>query len=238
MEGTEKLRNNQIDKVICQIRYNPIFSCDEKIGSFQAAISSEYPKSSMTTEGLIPLFPNAPPLNNYSFSTEDGCWQINVTNSFMALSCNKYESWVDFKTRLEWIVSIFFEHFKVDLLERVGLRYINAIRPSNLFGIEGTTDWSTLLAPEIHGMLGLFQDDTVGNYKSTIDANLGKCMVASSIGTIRFNDNNETGFLIDNDLYQTSVNRTDLSKCTDELNEQAFLLFKRMVTDKLLSLME
>lgn len=44
------LKNNHLDRVICQLRYNPIFSLESRIGEFQSAIGPEYPVSGVTIE--------------------------------------------------------------------------------------------------------------------------------------------------------------------------------------------
>ena len=230
------LKNNHLDRVICQLRYNPIFSLEGKIGEFQSAIGREYPISGMTTEPPIPLFLNAPSINNYSFKSSDDRWVVNITKSYITLSCNKYLSWSEFVSRLEYVLNVFFEYFEVDCFERVGLRYINAIRPSKL-NLDNDLDiLSQILNPKTIGPMSLFHG-RIDNYAARVDASLDVCKVTSSIGTIRFNDNGEIGFLIDNDLYLERVGRSSLRKSVDTLNTEALDLLIRMTSENLLNRM-
>ena len=230
------LNNNHLDRVICQVRYNPIFSIEGKIADFQSRVSSEYPVSGMTVEPPLPLFPTAPMMNNYSFGSRDGRWTINITSSFITLSCTRYITWAEFRSRFEWMMKVFLECFNVETFERVGLRYINTFRPSKLGLDSGPVVWKEILAPETLGTMGLFGRD-VESYSSTTDASVGRCRVRSNVGTIRFNDNGEMGFLVDNDLYETSVDPKRLGSSVDMLNSEAFVLLKRMVSDELLDMM-
>lgn len=231
------LKNNHLDRVICQLRYNPIFSLESRIGEFQSAIGPEYPVSGVTIEPPIPLFPTAPVINNYSFGSQDGHWTVNITNSFITLSCNRYISWDEFESRLGYVLDAFFKYFEVKCFERVGLRYINTIRPSKL-RLESTPGiWSQILNPKTIGPMDLFTG-RIDSYTSRVDASLDDCRVTSSIGTIRFNDDGEIGFLIDNDLYQEHVNRDLLQTNVSILNARAYDLLERMTSKDLRRRME
>ena len=237
MSSSYVLNNNHLDRVICQLRYNPIFSVDGKIADLQSMVSSEYPVSGVTAEPPIPLFPTAPMMKNYSFGSRDGHWTINITNTFITLSCSRYVSWDEFRSRFEKMMDVFFSCFEVSVFERVGLRYINTIRPSRLGLDRVRMNWGEMLSPETIGTMGLFGTG-LENYTSTVDASMERCRVRSTVGTIRFNDNNEMGFLIDNDLYKLSVDSASILDSVNTLNSEAFELLKRMVSIKLLKMME
>ena len=78
----------------------------------------------------------------------------------------------------------------------------------------------------------------IDSYTSRVDASLDDCRVTSSIGTIRFNDDGEIGFLIDNDLYQEHVNRDLLQTNVSILNARAYDLLERMTSKDLRRRME
>ena len=67
--------------------------------AFQDAIRAEYPQYSLRREAPAPKITgtpgnmsleNAPTVVNHQFVSEDGCWRVNLTSTFISLSCCKY----------------------------------------------------------------------------------------------------------------------------------------------------
>jgi len=66
-------------------------------------------------------------LEPYRFESEDSTNKIMLCINKVALSCRKYEGFKSFKKETMRIFSIFGESFKIQKLNRTGLRYINII---------------------------------------------------------------------------------------------------------------
>ena len=154
-------RHNPLAEVICQLRYPRILRIERDVPSdFQEQIRAEYP-----TVNEVPAFPPIPPevlslagidagafaRRAFDFLSPDGIWKISLASEFLALTSTKYSRWEDFRKRLESITGILVDTYQIPRFERVGLRYRDLIRRSDL-GVDGQP-WSTLLRRELLGEL-------------------------------------------------------------------------------------
>ena len=228
------LRNNHLDKVICQIRYVPMYTIDREIGIFQKKIATIYPDAESNSEPQIPFFPNAPQMMNYSFRDSGGRWTVNVTNSFISLTTNRYDTWDEFRQRISWLLETFAQCYDGLLFQRIGLRYVNAIRPSRLFENNSSVDIKNMLTPSAAGLMAVFND--VSDYRTNIVSKLDCCTVQSIVGTIRFNDDGEIGILVDNDIYKDYSGDSVMSDL-DSLNKEAFPLLEKIIREDIIQRM-
>jgi len=229
------MRKNHLDKVICQITFNPVLSLDGEVGAFQNKIKADYPLASVMVEPTLPVI-EAPVVNNYSFETEDRLWKVNLTRSFISLTSTAYYQWADFRDRMCSLIDAVHEVFGVDAFNRVGLRYINAIRLSRLKETEEET-WDTFLQESTLGMFGV-ESEHVNNYSSTIEYEYDDYKLRSITGQIRFRDDGETGFLIDNDVYsEGSRPYIEIPEVLDKYNRESFNMLRKMITDKTIARM-
>ena len=231
------LNRNQIEVVICQIRFNVQFGIEEKMGLIQEDLKSKYPVSSISIEGepLIP-FSSINPINNYCLETEDHKWKINVTRGFLSLSAYAYKDWNDFKKRLQDVLSVARRHLPLDNTTRIGLRYINAIRRSKL--VKGyLPEWNELVESRALGLMGTYADSTTA-YSSRIEYEYKGSRCCTMTGQITFDDDGEIGFLIDNDVFTDRPEKIDdVIEILDGFNGNCYELFRSMVTDQLMGLM-
>ena len=193
----DALRNNQLDKVICQLTFQPLFSINSNIDKFQEAVRSEYPVTRIVKDPPVPI---APPVSNYSFSTGDGKWFINLTQSFVSLSTNSYTDWNEFSDRLTWVIEALTGCFGIDMFIRIGLRYINAFRRSRLQSCDARTPWTDLLNPNILGAVSVYPNAAY-NSNATAEMDFGERKLRVISGIIVFNDDREQGFLLDMDAF-------------------------------------
>ena len=66
----------------------------------------------------------------WTFTTKDEREGVILANSFLVLQTTKYDVFEDFVTRLESAAAVVRDECDVDLIERIGLRYIDVIGPS------------------------------------------------------------------------------------------------------------
>ena len=128
-------RRNQLDGVICQLRFPEILSIGANVPvAFQEAIRDEYPQYAAKMDSPAPkitgrpgnfTLENQPTTVNYHFTSEDGVWRINLTSRFISLTCTRYTCWEDFARRLDKPLVAFIQVYNPAYFERVGLRYIN-----------------------------------------------------------------------------------------------------------------
>lgn len=221
---------NQLDRVICQIRFPAVLEIDRRVDEFQKAIRSEYPRYSQSAP--IPMnLVDAPVPVDHVFQTADSQWSINLSVAALSLTTTQYTGWDEFKNRFVKALDAATELFEISECHRIGLRYVNAVRPSSI----GLNDpIQTLRSPYAEMMspaIGDFRSmNAVQEYIIPDDV-----FCRSIVGNIQFY-NNEAGTLIDDD---TSIEKTvSVDKVTgilDDLNRISLDIFKNIASDELMS---
>ena len=247
-------RKNMLGEVICQLRFPQILSIDTNVpDQFQEAIRDAFPRYSCRKETPAPKLVGAPgnmhlqpqnPGNNYQFMSQDGSWRVNLTSTFISLSCNRYTSWEDFAQTLDKPLVEFIKIYRPAYFERVGLRYLNFISRKQL-GLEDTP-FRELIQPQY---LGLLADESVAEQaasRSTVDAELairGGCRakIHAGPGLVKHNgqESKEVHFIFDQDLFMPGNVAVHLSAgALETLHSQAFSIFRGAITETLHDAME
>jgi len=223
---------NPLDKVICQLRFPPILKIDTKVpDEFQDMIRDSFPEFSEKAEIKLPIFKSAqkdtpaevfqqitPTGNkNYEFSSEDKVWTINLTRTFLALSTKDYKRREDFRTHLDAPLQAFVDIYKPSVFSRVGLRYIDIIKRSdlNLNGIP----WSELLKPHVLWLLGSSDvNQNIRSFQAQCEIKLeDETSIARVItGLVDGQESEEECFMIDTDFFTTK--KTDISDVGSKLD--------------------
>jgi uncharacterized protein (TIGR04255 family) len=224
--------HNPLVEVIAQVRFPPILRIDaDPPADFQDAIRD--PFSALSENGIdgslgLPaeFVGQVPPevvqqmaafrLNlqpsgrSFTFTSDDGAWSTTLTRDALALTTSRYERWEQFSDRLRIGLRALIEIYKPAYFTRVGLRYRNVIRRSdlNLTGVP----WGELLAPHIAGELAAepIAGDVVVAARQ-LGARLpdvgGQLLLRH--GLTQQDGTNETCFLIDADFY--TAERTEVA---------------------------
>ncbi len=243
-------------EVICQLRFPTILSISEKEpAEFQESVRAAFPvyqkhqdQPAPKVAGMgtaNPTVQTQPPVTNYHFISEDGRWRLNLTNSFIALTCRRYDSWEEFARMLDQALASFIRIYEPAYFERVGLRYMNAISRREL-GLEGIS-WKDLLSPAVLGMLAEedVQEQSVGRCTMDVDMALaGGCRLKmrSAPGMIRRAgqpEDKETRWILDIDLStggKVPVNQS--APALQMLHMHATPIFRNAITDQLHAAME
>jgi len=247
-------RMNQLGEVICQLRFPEILAiASEPPVAFQEAIREEYPvflRRQDTPPPKISGIPgqfrldNPPAIINYQFTSADGVWRVNLTSTFVSLTCTRYSSWEEFAARLDRPLAAFIQIYKPAFFQRVGLRYLNFISRSDLH-LDGVP-FSQLISPCYLGPLG--EDDICETTvtRCTVDAEIGlrggcRAKIHAGPGLLkRFGtQDKETKFILDLDLFIPGQLAVNLSAgALQTLHTNAGLLFRCAITDKLHEAME
>lgn len=242
-------KNNQLEDVICQLRFPEILSIAAKIpADFQDRIRDAYPKYTSKLEAGAPkltgkpgsfTLENQPSTVNYQFTSEDGCWRINLTSRFISLSCNKYTCWEDFAQRLDKPLAAFIQVYKPAFFERVGLRYLNFFSKQAL-SLEDTP-FSELFEPQY---LGILSDEEITEQKTSrsgIDAEFairGGCRakIHAGPGLVKRNGraDPEIKFIFDQDLFMSgNIPVNYAAGALETLHSQAYSIFRGAITPNL-----
>lgn len=237
---------NPLDEVICQLRFPAILKIEVELPSiFQEKIRKYYPyysvKSTIQLPSVIPpelaamMSGGNNPKLAHEFISVDGNWKLNVTREFIALTCQKYERWEDFKGYLKIGTDALEEVYAPSFYTRLGLRYRDTIKRSKL-GISDKS-WGTLLEANIAGALASYP--TCNEIQHIAHELLVKLPRESSYiqvqhGLNRDSLDDEHTYIIDADLYtdkQTEI--IDAVSNLDFLNTQARLFFRWCITKEL-----
>jgi uncharacterized protein (TIGR04255 family) len=148
------LPNAPLVSVIAQVRFPTrlaVRSADRIIG-FQDLICAHYPHLERQDISSFILGPGPSPTAggessvHWRFSDDTHKWRVTLTQDFIALETNAYESRTDFLERLKIILQAFEETFTPAHMTRFGMRYIDQIKGEPLTRI------ATLLRDEVIGV--------------------------------------------------------------------------------------
>lgn len=218
---------NQLDRVICQVRFPAILEIDKRIDEIQRLLRSEYPLYSQSAPIQLNLA-NAPLPTDHTFQTNDGSWSVTVSVSAISLTTTKYTEWVQFRERFERVASSAIQLYGITEFVRIGLRYINAIRPSSLGMDEPKKVLDKPYSDLINSNLG-----PVNGINCIIDYDAGASIRGRSVvGTIIFTDG-EQGALVDNDIFsETRAETSNLMYILDRMNAASLDAFKKIVSNE------
>ncbi len=245
------LRKNQVVEVICQLRFPEILMIEAKLpAEFQELIREEYPQYSVRKERSAQKLMTPQDnhkqetYNNYSFVSADGAWRINLTSTFISLSCTSYTGWETFAKHLDKPLAAFIKLYKPAYFTRIGLRYVNFISRKAL----ELTDipFRDLINPTYLGPLGLENVSEASVAKSSIDADLAigngcRSKIHAGPGLVQRNGvaDKEIKFIFDLDLFMNGNTQINISTAVlNTLHDKAWPIFRYAITDTLYESME
>lgn len=249
-------KKNLLDRVICQFRFPPILRIDTETPSlFQECIRENFPgfrekeESTLLAPAGIPQELHAKMLQqilpyetkNYEFSSEDGVWKVNLTRTFLALTTTQYVRRTDFQKRLSVPLKALIDIYKPAYFSRVGLRYIDIIKRSQLNLVDAK--WKDLLKPHILGLLSesdIENEIQTAEYKYEVRLPDLNSIVRIVAGLVSWEEEHaEECFKIDSDFFTTD--KTDISNAThkmDSFHVIALRLIRWLIQPKLHKAME
>lgn len=173
-----KLLQSPLVYVLAQVRITPVMKMEEYVPEVQDRLRKEgYPRF---IEGQVQEVrfdsatgPRVAAHPRWDFQTKDARTGIILTRSSLVVQTNQYDTYEDFETHLERVIGIVGDAVQLDLVERLGLRYVDLIRPGDG---ESFTDY---LKQGLHGLsaeeLGvnqsLVRSETIG------DTDVGRLVV-------------------------------------------------------------
>jgi uncharacterized protein (TIGR04255 family) len=249
-------KKNPLDRVICQLRFPPILKIDtETPAQFQECIRGNFPEFRLKEEATL-LAPAGIPqelhaemlrqitpseIKNYEFSSEDSTWKVNLTRTFLSLSTKKYIRRSDFQEHLSVPLKSLIDIYKPAYFTRVGLRYIDVIKRSQLHLADAK--WKELLKPFI---LGLSNESNIENEIQTAECQYEvrlpefNSTVRIAAGLVSWEKgNNEECFKIDSDFSTTEKTAvSDVIPKLDFFHTTASRLIQWLIQPKLHVAME
>ena len=235
---------NPLEVVIAQIRFPPLLSIEAEVPArFQERIRHQYPLFSEPSPfgaGLqIPLDvmrlvrPAFNATRNYQFASENDQWTLTLSKESMALACNSYRQWEEFRSHFSPSTHALVEQYSPSFLTRIGLRYRNVIRRSAL-GLDGVP-WSQLLEPRIAAELDspISEDVEESNHQILVELSDIGGKVRIFHGIVKAADG-EPCYVIDNDFFsEEKMEIRDAESKLDDFNRKSGSLFRWCIKDQL-----
>lgn len=187
----KKLRNQPVQLVLCQVRWSPI-----QIAKYIPAIQEVFRRNGFPIERygetpqifLSPAGAEVKPQPRWEYKSKNERWSILVAPDSVVLQTTDYDRFEGFAEKLRLAVDTVLkatEHDRYGVLQRIGLRYIDHIRP------QAGEDFRAYVKPGLHGI----QDEGVflPNSGRLHCEMVGATKVGDESGTliIRLTQNNE-----------------------------------------------
>jgi uncharacterized protein (TIGR04255 family) len=154
----------------------------------------------------------------FDFASDDNSWQVALSRGMLALSTTKYAKWEEFRERFSQALDALEEIYHPAFYLRVGLRYRNLIRRSNIG--QKDTPWNDLLQPQIAGELvfpEIAKQTSVAKREIAIMlGSMGEKVVAKH-GLNKPEDTEELCYVIDADFSRSE--RTEVADARGKLND-------------------
>ncbi len=220
---SEIYKNAPLIETVFEIRFpgEPAIECNrdkfyEKIRDIYSKVF--VPKSS---EG------RAIALEPYKFEREDGTGGVMLSINKMAMYCKKYEGFKLFKKEVMRIFFIFGELFKIQKLNRTGLRYINIIpftREKNIIPIKNYLNIKIDLPKSIPTDFKNLNIIFVSQTKNGI--------ITTHIEPAISHDRTREAIILDFDYAkEEDLNFCSINKYLDESHQHTKYLFEELITD-------
>lgn len=237
-------------EVAYQLNFPTILSIEAEMpAKFQNEIRKTFPQYQIQTEQeneitvnitgeeINPMFRHRPVRKLHQFISEDGTWKITLAKNQLAISTLKYEQWEDMMQRFEQPLKAFAKVYDQTYFERVGLRYVDAIKRSEL-GLEGI-EWKELIKPHLLGCLAFSQEEVTRVNLNTLRAEIVmdeiSVRISSGLGIVNTDtEEPDNAFILDCDYYQVGkVDMCKVDEIADKLHQKSTVFFRNSITQKL-----
>lgn len=156
--GTTKLNNAPVYYTVAQVQFNPVLDLDGYVPAIQSKMrEAHFPDYRREVfQRLVLPFGNAEqgqiaaptlaPQSRYLFGDIDGRSLFLLETNALSFQTTRYDTFEIYSDTLLKGLSIIHDALRLDFFERIGLRYLNAVQPSN----DGET-LRDFLVPEVLG---------------------------------------------------------------------------------------
>lgn len=161
-------------RALVVIHFSPVLKIGDPSGlgiaDFQDETRAEYPEIVSETEKMFQVEMRPDGLHQSELEMQlwrmydlNRHWRTTLTRQSLALEVEgiNYTNWKDYADRVHLLVEAVGKHFEPALIQRIGVRYVNAGE------INGTTDPRTMCAPELVSISGepeLIQSDLLWRF--------------------------------------------------------------------------
>jgi uncharacterized protein (TIGR04255 family) len=210
---------NLIRHAVCELRFPTLFEIDGQRPppKFAAVLRKEYPNYEQLVQALIGEA-NALPVRAHAFRSKKNRWTATLRPAAVTLETNEYDSFPDFKKRLELVIRAASEVIDSEIFTRVGLRYINAVP----YERQTIAEWvrQELVAPLADGVFG-----DVDEHNQTIRGSTDAGGYRFAHGVRVRGPGQKPEYMLDFDFFQEDVLVQDALAVAQQLHDREFNLF-------------
>lgn len=246
------LPNAPLVRVITRINFPIVVSIGkaEFIAPFQEALRSVYPvlRPEQALGVVFSNIPGARPTQQtqitWRFSQPDNLWRVSLAPSFLALETTAYKSASDFVERTSLLVEALSEHINPQVVDRIGLRFINRVVGAPLQNL------AKYVRPEVVGILtsGVVPNVQHAMSESLFDvpeeearllARWGHLPANATIDPAALDAIGEASWILDLDMFSKEGSPFATKQVLKQINtyaERIYTFFRWAVTEELLKL--
>jgi len=165
------LTNAPLVCVLGQVRFPQILAVEDRkfVTPFQEAIRTKYPKLrqertyQLTFDNQEKDAVRSQSEAIWRFTDANNHWRVSLASNFVALDTSKYVSRQDFLERMREVLTAVNEHIQPNLVERIGIRYVDRIEGIDVGNI------SNLVRSELINITAsTFQEHILQSYNESL----------------------------------------------------------------------
>jgi len=245
------LTNAPLVCVLGQVRFPQILAVEDKkvVAPFQEAIRKKYPKLQQERTHQL-IFDNQEKELVASqfeaiwrFTDVNNHWRVSLASNFVTLDTSKYVSRQDFLERMKEVLNAVHEHIKPNIVERIGIRYIDRLTGDAVENI------SSLVKKELTNIASsTFKEYLLQSYneslfqlpdtKETLLARWGLIPSNTTFDPNVLEPIDQPSWFLDLDMSISENQEFDVEKIledTKRFSERIYTFFRWSVTDEFLS---
>ena len=245
------LTNAPLVCVLGQVRFPQILAVEDRkfVTPFQEAIRKKYPKLQQERTHQL-IFDNQEKELVASqfeaiwrFTDVNNHWRVSLASNFVALDTSKYVSRQDFLERMREVLTAVNEHIQPNLVERIGIRYVDRIEGIDVGNI------SNLVRSELINITAsTFQEHILQSYneslfqlpntQGTLVARWGLIPSNATFDPNVLEPIDQPSWFLDLDMSISENQEFDVEKILEDakrFSERIYTFFRWSVTDEFLS---
>lgn len=131
-----KLLRSPLIFVLAQVKISPVVAIEEKIPSLQESLRKRgYPRFAVrelrpAMQGPDGQIQQMPAQKQWEFIDKESYSSVLVDSDGISYQVTKYDSFETFMSAMREALCVFSQHVEPDLIQRVGLRYVDLVVPS------------------------------------------------------------------------------------------------------------
>lgn len=215
-------------RVVAQVHFPFVAYLAGKIGEIQAAVQKDYP--SLEFDGASGHHPDSSDAKIWRFSDFSETWRLSLAHTFVAVETSSYTTKEDFLRRFRFALEMVAKYLDPQIVERIGLRYIDRIQGSSYSRLSELIR-SELLAPdssvlEPYLLHSLNQSSYAIRPEVTLSTRWGILAPKQSYDVESLLPIDEKSWVLDLDLFSTKKSRFEVESILGTSNEFADMIYR------------